>query len=74
MQSGMRDETKPVAARLDMAKAAAPYVHPRILPLEQKSQGDSKLEHKIIVEFVDPESVRGVPLQRETIAGCDRPV
>jgi hypothetical protein len=34
MLATMRDERQPVALRLDMAKAAAPYVHPRLASVE----------------------------------------
>ena len=34
--SVMRDETADSHARLDAAKAAAPFVHPRMAPIDQK--------------------------------------
>ena len=41
MLSTMRDETKPLGLRL-MAKAAAPYVHPRLASMEQPSKWMSR--------------------------------
>ena len=32
----LRDESQPFERRQDMAKAAAPYVHPKLASLEQK--------------------------------------
>ena len=40
----MRDETAERAERLDMAKAAAPYVHPRLSSVEAKVEGDVALQ------------------------------
>jgi hypothetical protein len=58
MLNTMRDETKPVAVRLDMAKAAAPYVHPRLASVEQAVQLDLQEPPSITVTFVDPEGTR----------------
>ena len=56
MLTTMRDETKPVALRLDMAKAAAPYVHPRLASVEQAVQLDLQEPSLITVTFVDPDA------------------
>lgn len=40
----MRDESADKAQRLDMAKAAAPYVHPRLAAIEHS--GDMTLHHE----------------------------
>ena len=63
MLTTMRDETKPLALRLDMAKAAAPYVHPRLASMEQAVQLDSQ-ESCITVTFVSPDDipVKSLPL------------
>lgn len=47
MLSVMRDENADRSERLDMAKAAAPYVHPRL------STVDAKLEGGMLIEIVD---------------------
>ena len=52
----MRDASKPLALRLDMAKAAAPYVHPRLASVEQMNRGDQPAPLSIEVVFVNPES------------------
>ena len=39
MLSVMRDEQADKAARLDAAKAAAPYVHPRLAAIESRHSG-----------------------------------
>ena len=41
----LRDEAQPYERRNDMAKAAAPYVHPRLATVEQK--GDLTLNVKV---------------------------
>ena len=35
----MRDESNPTQVRLDAAKAAAPYVHPRLAAIEHRGKG-----------------------------------
>ena len=49
----MRDTGKPLELRLDMAKAAAPYVHPRLASVEQAVQVDSQQQPSITVTFVE---------------------
>lgn len=46
----MRNGIDPVA-RLDAAKAAAPYVHPKLQPVDGKT-GSSEVKGHITVEFV----------------------
>ncbi|MEO8325497.1 MAG: hypothetical protein ABI618_06590 [Nitrospirota bacterium] len=58
MLSTMRDETKPLALRLDMAKAAAPYVHPRLASVEQAVQVDAPQPMSITINFVEPDGTR----------------
>ena len=55
MLSIMRDETQHIAVRMEMAKAAAPYVHPRFAAIEHRGNADDRLEqaHTIKVIFVD---------------------
>ena len=54
----MRDESKPEAVRLDVAKAVAPYVHPRLASIEQAVQVDVEDRPCITVTFVDPDGTR----------------
>lgn len=52
----LRDDAQPDARRDDMAKAAAPYVHPKLATVEQR-HGDldgKPLNATIKVEFVSP--------------------
>jgi hypothetical protein len=58
MLTTMRDETKPIALRLDIAKAAAPYAHPRLASVEQAVQVDVQDRPCITVTFVDPNGTR----------------
>jgi hypothetical protein len=44
MLSVIRDETRDPAMRLDAAKAAAPYVHPRLASVEVGNRDDKPLE------------------------------
>jgi hypothetical protein len=53
MLQTMRDKGKPLGLRLDMAKAAAPYVHPRLASVEQAVQVDSSDWPSITVTFVE---------------------
>ena len=49
----MRDEAQQVAVRLDMAKAAAPYVHPRLAAVAHTGESDGPTQHTLTVEFVE---------------------
>jgi hypothetical protein len=49
--SVMRDEDQELGPRLDAAKAAAAYVHPKLQPVDGKT-GDSEVRAKVMVEFV----------------------
>jgi hypothetical protein len=40
----MRDDAMDTAMRNDMAKAAAPYVHPRLANIEHKGEGGGPIE------------------------------
>ena len=42
----MRDETAELAVRLEAAKAAAPYVHPRLAAVEFAGRGGGPIEHE----------------------------
>lgn len=41
----MRDENEDSAKRLDAAKAAAPYVHPKLQPID--GEGDTEQKHHV---------------------------
>jgi hypothetical protein len=45
----MRDENAPIANRLDMAKSAAPYVHPRLASTEHTGKDGGPL----VVQVMD---------------------
>ncbi len=64
MLAVMRDELQPLSVRMEMAKAAAPYVHPRFSAIEHRGEKDAQLRHKIIVKIVDsdgkPHSPKGL--------------
>lgn len=50
----LRDVTKPEPLRADMAKAAAPYMHPRLATHEVKGSGkDGAHIHRIEMVVVD---------------------
>jgi hypothetical protein len=49
----MRDEDKELGTRLDAAKAAAQYVHPKLQPVDGKT-GSSEIQARVRVEFVSP--------------------
>ena len=55
MLSVMRDESLDRATRMDAAKAAAPYLHPKLSPIEAKSSESERSEPtEIRVTFVRP--------------------
>jgi hypothetical protein len=55
MLSVLRDDEQPVAMRFEAAKAAAPFVHPRLSSVEAKVEGDMTLMPSV-VEFVAPDA------------------
>lgn len=56
MLNRMRDEQAPMAERLDMAKAAAPFIHPRLSSVEAKIDGQVRATvRKIERTIVDPQ-------------------
>ena len=55
MLQEMRDETAERAERLDMAKSAAPYIHPRLSSVEAKVDGEIKSTVRAIERrIIDP--------------------
>jgi hypothetical protein len=50
----MRNKKQKPARRDDMAKAAAPYCHPRLSKVEVGGKNDGPIEGRITVEFVEP--------------------
>lgn len=52
MLSVMRDATAERGERLDMAKAAAPYIHPRLSSIEASGPGGTPLIPTVAIEFV----------------------
>lgn len=54
MLKRMRDEGAPMAERMDMAKAAAPYVHSKLSTIEANVNADVSLRPSV-VEFVAPQ-------------------
>ena len=51
----MRNEANELGARIDAAKAAAQYVHPKLQPVDGKT-GSSEIQARVRVEFVGPAS------------------
>lgn len=49
----MRDPAQPIELQKEMAKAAAPYVHPRLSAVEQSGPEGGPVQPNIIVQFVD---------------------
>lgn len=48
MLSLMRDETQDLPIRADMAKAAAPYVHPKLANVEHSGKDGSPLTIQVV--------------------------
>lgn len=59
MLSIMRDETKPTEDRFEAAKAAAPYVHPKLASVDHQSSDGSMSPKPSVIEFVAPEIDEG---------------
>lgn len=53
MLSILRDGNQAADARLEAAKAAAPYVHPRLNSVEHKGDAENPLELITRIELVD---------------------
>lgn len=53
--SVMRDTAKPENVRIDAAKAAAPYVHPKLATVELKGDPEHPVEQRVTV--VDEKAV-----------------
>lgn len=53
----MRDESVEPAKRLDAAKAAAPYVHPRLASVAVGNEGDRPFEQVIRWALTDAEGI-----------------
>ena len=51
MLSRMRDPEAPMADRQDMAKAAAPFIHPRLAAIEHS--GDMTVRHEDVLEQLE---------------------
>ena len=54
MLNVLRDPTVEYKRRDEMAKAVAPYVHPRLATTEIKGDQDKPIQHKLKIEFVRP--------------------
>ena len=52
----MRDMTQEHSRRDEMARAVAPYVHPKLASTEVKGDPDKPIKHKLSIEFVSPKS------------------
>ncbi|WP_018900409.1 hypothetical protein [Rhizobium sp. 2MFCol3.1] len=59
MLSILRDETKPTEDRFEAAKAAAPYVHPKLSNVDHQSSDGSMTPKPTTIEFVSPEVDEG---------------
>ncbi len=51
MLSVLRDEDMDLGPRLDAAKAAAQYVHPKLQPVDGKT-GSTEVRARVFVEFI----------------------
>lgn len=46
----MRNEAYPIDFRLDAAKAASPYIHPKLTSVELKGDPNAPIEHHLTVD------------------------
>lgn len=56
MLNVLRDDMQPAERRDEMAKAAAPYVHPKLASIEQSGKDGGPVQHHHVIEqrIVDP--------------------
>ena len=50
----LRDPATEHKRRDDMARGAAPYIHPRLATTEISGNSDKPIAHKLTIEFVRP--------------------
>lgn len=62
----MRDKDQDLAVRLEMAKAAAPYLHPRLQAIEHIDKNKKEIPRSLTVQFVSPNG-RPMPHPNKTI-------
>lgn len=55
MLSVMRDESQDPSTRIDAAKAAAPYVHPKLVAAQISGPGGGDIPIGVTVTFVKPD-------------------
>jgi len=58
MLAVMRDREAETGRRDDMAKAAAPYLHPRLASTEVKGDKENPIVHRVEWVIVDPATLR----------------
>ena len=55
----MRDEGEALEVRREMAKAAAPYVHPKLAAIEHKGDADNPIQHMVGFRWMSEAEARG---------------
>jgi hypothetical protein len=65
MLAVMRDSDEPRERRDEMAKAAAPYLHPRLASVEQQISGKDGDPLRLLLQQIDG-NPRGLPNPRAT--------
>lgn len=53
----MRDKHQNLAVRMEMAKAAAPYLHPRLQAIEHSGKDEETIPRSITVKFISANDV-----------------
>jgi hypothetical protein len=66
----MRDVNQDLAVRLEMAKASAPYLHPRLQAVEHSDKVEKTPLSHITVEFVSTDHISRQS-QNSGTTGCD---
>ena len=49
----MREKRRNLAVRLEMTKAAAPYLHPRLQAIEHSGKEEEAISKNLVIHFVD---------------------
>mgnify|MGYP001599852802 CR=1 FL=1 len=54
----MRDDTSEKNVRIDAAKAAAPYVHPKLANVQVSGDQDNPIQHQVCVSWMTEDQAK----------------
>ena len=68
----MRDAYQDLVVRLEMAKAAAPYLHPRLQAIEHSGKDEETIPRSITVKFISENEVSAQSPNRREAGDANR--